>query len=84
MNDSDEIVKLRDRVKTLEDWRHTVDTRHAVEDEREFHLNIRFDKLEGRLDRIDQHMGKIIWLIIGSIISGIMAFILTGGLTIGV
>lgn len=66
------------RVISLEQWRATQD---AVSKERNKHMDERFDKLETSIKDINSHLTRIVWLIVTSIVVGIMAFILQGGLS---
>jgi len=43
---------------------------------------VRYDSIKSRLDKIDGHMGKLVWLIILAIGSGFMTFVLKGGLNV--
>lgn len=72
-------TKLEDRIQSLETWRTTVDRERAVEGVRGEHSNQRFDSIEKRLDRIDSHIGRVVWLIVTAIITAAMAFLVSGG-----
>lgn len=54
----------------------TLERDHAVDGER-------YRNIEKRLDRIDGHIAKLVWLIIAAIVGGLMAFIMQGGLNVG-
>ena len=36
-----------------------------------------------RLDKIDGHVSKLVWLVIGTILTGFVTFAMSGGLKIG-
>lgn len=73
--------------KAIEPWRERVDDRFGeistareVDKERRRHMDAQFNRLEGRLDKIDGHIAKLVWLVIGAIVTGFMAFVIGGGL----
>lgn len=70
---------LETRVISLEQWRAT---QEALSKERRKHMDERFDQLETRIRELNGHLTKIAWLIVTSIIVGVMAFILQGGLSV--
>lgn len=65
----DQIAKLDERISKLE-------IKSAVDFERH-------GSVIKRLDRIDGHVSKLIWIIITAIVAAFMTFILKGGLIIG-
>lgn len=69
---------IETRVISLEQWRAT---QEALSVERNKHMDERFDKLESSIKDVNGHLTKIVWLIVTSIVVGIMAFILQGGLS---
>lgn len=73
-----EVVK---RLRALEDWRVEMVVAAARDSERRVHLDSRFDNLEKRIEEINGTLKWVNRLIIAAIITGIMAFILRGGLT---
>ncbi len=70
------------RVKDLENWRHEVDTERAVEAERGTYTTKRFDDIEKRLDKIDSHVSRVVWLIVTAIIVAVMGFMISGGFNV--
>lgn len=46
-------------------------------------IDLRFNQINGRLDKLDVNTNKIVWLVFGGIVSGIVAFIVGGGLSVG-
>lgn len=66
---------MNEKVKELESWRHVQDTNNAVN--KQSLLSI-----EKRLDRIDGHMTRLVWTIVGSILLGFLTFIMQGGLNV--
>ena len=65
-----------DKIKELEMWRHEQDTKTALSKQS-------FANIEKRLDKIDTHINKLVWLIIASILAGVLGFIMKGGLNAG-
>lgn len=65
----EQFSKLEDRVSKLE-------IKSAVDHER--HASI-----VKRLDKIDGHVSKLIWLMITGIVGAFMAFLISGGLSLG-
>jgi hypothetical protein len=43
----------------------------------------RFNQIDGRLDKIDGHIARLVWLIIAAIIGGFMSFVMQGSLVGG-
>lgn len=71
---------LEDRVGRLEQWRNIQDIENVRIQERRANADDRFDRVEKRLDKIDSHVGRIVWLLVISILSAFMAFVIRGGL----
>jgi hypothetical protein len=74
--------RLAVRVKDLENWRHELDTDRAVEAERSLYTSKRFDSIEKRLDKIDSHVSRVVWLIVTAIIVAVMGFMISGGFNV--
>lgn len=71
-----EFRRLEGEVSNLRTDVNGLMTAGAVENER--HKTI-----VKRLDRIDGHINKLMWLIIAAIVGGLMQFMLGGGLNAG-
>jgi len=69
MSTEENLRRLEERVQKLE-------TANAVDQER--HTSI-----VRRLDKIDGHVSKLVWLIVTAIVGAFMAFVLKGGLIVG-
>lgn len=78
--DGNDYQKLEIRIRALETWRSEQVTSNAVWQERRQSDREEFQRLNTRLDRIDGHINKIVWLIVTAIIGGLMAFVINGGL----
>jgi hypothetical protein len=74
---------LRARVVALENWRVQRDIESARNDEKwsamEHRIDTRFTGLERSVLDIQTSLSRINWLIIGGIISGVIAFVMQGG-----
>lgn len=69
------------RIKALEaGWAETM-TFVAVREERDKHLDRRFDSLEKGMNEVKGYLLKIVWVIIIGIVIGLLTFIMSGGLT---
>lgn len=71
-----DFLRLEGDVRSLRTDVNQLQTAGAVENER--HKSI-----VKRLDRIDGHINKLMWLIIAAIIGGLMQFMFSGGLNAG-
>ncbi|MEL6548792.1 MAG: hypothetical protein AAFQ54_00960 [Pseudomonadota bacterium] len=81
INDADALVAAMDaRLASVEGAMHIVETERAVNEEKEKFMVSRFNALDGRLDRIDGHIAKLVWLILAAIIGGFMSLVIRGGL----
>lgn len=68
------------RIKSLEaGWAETL-TFVAVREERDKHLDRRFDSLEKGMNEVKGYLLKIVWVIIIGIVVGLLTFIMSGGL----
>ena len=64
-----ELKNLEDRVSKLE-------IKSAVDHERHSSVILRLDKIDG-------HISKLVWLIMTAIIGAFMAFLMSGGMSLG-
>lgn len=78
------------RLERLEERLERIDERFAKADDRLTKLEVksavdheRHDNIIKRLDRIDGHINKLVWLIITAIIGAFMAFLVRGGFHVG-
>lgn len=44
---------------------------------------VRMEHIKSSLDAINMNINKVVWLIIAALLTGVIAFIIKGGLTIG-
>lgn len=69
MGNDEQLARLEERVSKLE-------IKSAVDHERH-------NSIVKRLDRIDGHISKLVWLIVAAIIGAFMTFMIGGGLSLG-
>lgn len=69
----EDIRKAENRISAVEKRVSALEIISAVETER-------FNSLINRLDRIDGHIGKLVWLVIAAILGAFMSFVIKGGL----
>ena len=62
-------------LRMLEQRVHKLETANAVEQERH-------SSIVKRLDKIDNHVTRLVWIIITAIVGAFIAFVSKGGLTI--
>lgn len=79
-----------ERFARLEERFDRIDERFARSDERLTKLEVksavdheRHENILKRLDRIDGHISKLVWLIITAIIGAFMTFLIRGGFHVG-
>lgn len=77
------LASLDRRVGELETWRAAQDTNLAVREERDKHLDKRFDTLEAGVSEVKGYLLRIVWVVILGIVGSLMTFIVSGGLTLG-
>ncbi|MEM6482039.1 MAG: hypothetical protein AAF922_01825 [Pseudomonadota bacterium] len=68
------------RLTSLELSIATFETERAVSEERQKFMEMRFNHIDRRLEKIDGHISRLIWAIIASIVGGIVHGLLTNGL----
>lgn len=87
MGDTDHIEahlsSLDQRVQGLERWKADLATEVAVREERDKHMDKRFDRLEKGVEEIKGYLLKVVWVIILGIIGAFVTFIIRGGLYVG-
>ena len=69
------------RITAIETWKSDFATMVAVREERDKHLDKRFDKLEQGVDDVKGYLLKIVWVIILGMIGSLVTFMMTGGLS---
>lgn len=81
------IEAIEKRVDTLEKWKHDRTVADAIRAEQAKHIDERFDQIEKKVDkgftRLDGMVARVVWLIIGTLLAGVIGFIIKGGLNIG-
>lgn len=81
--DTGHLLAIDRRLGDLETWRATQDTAVAVREERDKHLDKRFDTLEKGVGEVKGYLLRIVWVVILGIVGSLMTFIVSGGLNIG-
>lgn len=66
------------RLTSLELSVAAMETERAVSEEKRKFMNARFNHIDQRLDKIDGHMTRLVWLIIAAIIGAMMSFMMQG------
>lgn len=72
---------LERRLDALENWRNEVQADLKADAVRREWMDAKFKNLDERLNKIDGHISKLVWLILAALITGVMGFILSGGLS---
>lgn len=67
------------RLNSLELSVAAIETDRAVSEEKLKFMNARFDQIDRRLEKIDGHISRLVWLIIAAIVGGTMSFVMQGG-----
>ena len=75
------LMGIDERLRNLELTVNRLQTERAVDLEKQKFMEERFNQLDTRLDTIDGHVSRLVWLLIATIIGGFMSFIFQGGLT---
>ena len=66
------------RLSALEALVAQIETDRAVSEEKRKFIEARFNEVGRRLDRIDGHISRLVWLIIAAILGGFMSFVMQG------
>ncbi|CTQ34243.1 hypothetical protein [Jannaschia rubra] len=78
--DTEAAFRLTDeRLARIEMVIARLETDRAVEAEKQKRLETRFNQIDGRLDRIDALISRLVWLIVAAIVGGFMSILLKGG-----
>lgn len=63
------------RVNELEKWQRQTEIADA-------RLDVKFSEMDGKLNKIEGTLSRIMWLVVGGLIMGAVGFILKGGLNL--
>lgn len=69
---------MDDRFRPLEQWKATTEVLNA---ERRDHDKDEMLRVHVRLEKIESVMSRLVWLVLGGIVSAFMAFLISGGLS---
>ena len=67
------------RLTSLELSMGALETERAVSDEKRKFMETRFGQIDRRLEKIEGHMARLVWLIIAAILGGFMSFVMQNG-----
>lgn len=70
------------RLITVENWQRAADIADARRSEQFKGMDDRFTRIEGDLEKISGTLGRIMWILVTGILSGLVAFIIRGGLSL--
>ena len=70
--------RTEERLASIEAASVRMETERAVNAEKQKRLDTQFNQIDGRLDRIDALISRLVWLIVAAILGGLMSFILEG------
>ena len=56
-----------------------METERAVSEEKRKFMEARFTHIDRRLEKIDNHISRLVWLIIAAIMGAGMSFVMSGG-----
>lgn len=76
-----EVIELKKRLTVIEQWQIEQRVHSSARNERDKHLDERFDRLEKGTDEIKGYLLKIVWVIILAIIGGFVTFMMNGGIS---
>ncbi|MEO1138585.1 MAG: hypothetical protein AAFW87_03925 [Pseudomonadota bacterium] len=68
------------RLTSLELSVSAMETEWAVSEEKQKFMEARFNHIDRRLEKIEGHISRLVWLIITAILGGLMSFVLQGSL----
>ena len=57
-----------------------METERAVSEEKRKFMEARFNQIDRRLEKIDGHISRLVWLIIAAIMGAGMSFVMSGGM----
>ncbi|MDW4496820.1 hypothetical protein R5H30_02415 [Sulfitobacter sp. D35] len=67
------------RISAIEKAANRLETELAVAEEKRKLIEQRFNQVDSRLDRIDGHVARLVWLIFAGLIGGMVSFLMEGG-----
>lgn len=80
MTDDHRTGALESRVTKLEDWRIKMDEWRASQSIESAVASDRYKNIEKRLDSINGHITKLVWLLVTGLVVPVIAFVVNGGL----
>lgn len=70
--------QFEERLVAVEAALVTMATDRAVSEEKRKFIEARFNQIDTRLEKIDGHISRLVWLIIAAILGGFMSFVMQG------
>lgn len=75
MAELDNVVR---RIEILETWKTTKDVEDAVQHNERKHMDDRFDLVEKKIEGIEKIVGRVAWVVIGSVLLGLLSLLFKG------
>ena len=70
------------RLTSLELSVSAMETERAVSEEKQKFMDVRFTHIDRRLEKIEGHIARLVWVVIAGILGGLMSLILQGNDTV--
>lgn len=67
------------RMSAVEAALGALETERAVSEEKSKFMEARFNQIDRRLEKIDGHMVRLVWLILTAMVGGAVSFVMRGG-----
>ena len=79
--DAEAVYRLLERrLGVVESELGRIDTHNAVREEKRRFDESRLRDMDTRIDRIEGHLSKLVWLIVAAILGGFMSFVMKGAM----
>ncbi len=69
------------RLQALEKWKVDQQISSATRNERDKHLDERFDKLEAAVSEVKGYLLRVVWIVFAGILGAFVTFVIAGGLS---
>ncbi|MEM8773448.1 MAG: hypothetical protein AAGF53_00360 [Pseudomonadota bacterium] len=66
------------RLTSLELSVSAMETERAVSEEKQKFMDVRFTHIDRRLEKIEGHISRLVWVVIAGILGGLMSLVLQG------
>ncbi|XDA96562.1 hypothetical protein AB1M95_10460 [Sulfitobacter sp. LCG007] len=71
--------RIDERISAIEKAAVRLETELRIAEEKRKFFDQRFNQVDQRLDKIDGHIGRLVWLIIAAIVGGLISILMEGG-----